>query len=179
MPEERAASGGGRGGRGGGGGGRGGDAPSLGMLEAVRTGQVKEGTITIAVGRILVQMDKFGMLDKAPKHSITEEDNAFNAPIVRKTGEDSATLLKNQDGVLPLTAADLATVAFIGPTAGQLVSIGQSGERAMGIPEHQVGPVAALEKIAGRKVTYAVANDFDGAPILIFYSWRRKLAATC
>jgi len=163
MPEERATGGAGRGGRGGG--GRGGDAPSLGMLEAVRTGQVREGTITMAVGRILVQMDKFGMLDKPAKHSITEEDNAFNAPIVQKTGEDSATLLKNEGAVLPLTAADLASVAFIGPTAGQLVSIGQSGERAMGIPEHQVGPVAALEKIAGRKVMYAVANDFDGSPI--------------
>ncbi|MCX6630863.1 MAG: hypothetical protein NTW28_24885, partial [Candidatus Solibacter sp.] len=162
MPEERAA-GGGRGGRGGG--GRGGDPPSLGMLEAVRTGQVKEATVSMAVGRILLQMDKFGMLDKAPKHSITEEDNAFNSPIVRKTAEDSATLLKNEGGVLPLTAADLASVAFIGPTAGQLVSVGQSGERAMGIPEHQVGPVPALEKIAGRKVTYAVANDLDGMPI--------------
>lgn len=160
MPEERAAAGA----RGGRGGGRGGDAPSLGMLEAVRTGQVKEATISTAVGRILVQMDRFGMLDH-PKHSITEEDNAFNAPIVQKTGEDSATLLKNEGAVLPLTAADLASVAFIGPTAGQLVSVGQSGERAMGIPEHQVGPVAALEKIAGRKVTYAVANDFDGTPI--------------
>jgi beta-glucosidase len=119
----------------------------------------------MAVGRILVQMDKFGMLDKTPKHSITEEDNAFNAPIVQKTGEDSATLLKNEGAVLPLTTADLASVVFIGPTAGQLVSIGQSGERAMGIPEHLVGPVAAVEKVAGRKVTYAVANDFDGTPI--------------
>lgn len=162
MPEERAT--GAQGGRGGGG-GRGGDPPPIGMLEAVRAEQVKESTITMAVGRILVQMDKFGLLDKAPKHTITEQDSAFNALIVQKTGEDAATLLKNQDHVLPLTNTDLSSVAFIGPTAGQLVSIGQAGERAQGIPDHQVGPVSALEKITGRKVTYAVANDFDGTPI--------------
>jgi len=165
MPEERATGEGGGGGRGGGGGGRGNDAPSIGMLEAVRSGQVKESTISMAVGRILVQMDKFGLLEKPPKHDITEEDYGFNAPVLRKTAEDAATLLKNEGNVLPLSNSDLASTAFIGPTGGILDSVGQAGERAQGLPDHQVGPVPALEKIAGRKVTYAVANDFDGTPI--------------
>ena len=110
-------------------------------------------------------MDKFGYLDKAPKHPITEVDSAFDAPILQKTAEDAATLLKNQDAVLPLSAADLDSTAFIGPTGGILVSIGISGREAMGLPDRQVGPVPALEKIAGKKVTYAVANDFDGKPV--------------
>ena len=135
------------------------------MTEAVRSGQVKEATITMAVGRILVQMDRFGLLDGKQKHSITEEDHAFNAPVLQKTAEDAATLLKNRDNVLPLTTADLESTAFIGPTGRVLVSVGQTGERAQGLPDHQVGPVPSLEKIAGTKVTYAVANDFDGTPI--------------
>jgi beta-glucosidase len=163
MPEERAT--GARGGGGGGRGGRGSDPPSIGMLEAVRSGQVKEATISMAVGRILVQMDRFGLLDGKQKHNITEEDHAFNALILQKTAEDAATLLKNQDNVLPLTKADLDSTAFIGPSGRMLVSVGQTGERAQGLPDRQVGPVPALEKIAGRKVTYAVANDFDGTPI--------------
>ena len=160
MPEER-----GTGARAAGGRGRGGDPPPIGMLEAVKSGQVKESTITLAIGRILVQMDRFGLLDGKQKHTITEEDHAFNGPILQKTAEDSATLLKNQDRVLPLTSADLATTAFIGPTGRVLVSVGQTGERAPGLPDHQVGPVPAIERIAGRKVTYAAANDFDGTPI--------------
>jgi beta-glucosidase len=135
------------------------------MLKAVQDGLIREQQISLAVGRVLLQMDKFGYLDKAPKHTITEIDSAFNAPILQKTAEDAATLLKNQDTVLPLSAADLDSTAFIGPTGGILVSIGISGEKAMGLPDHQVGPVPAIEKIAGRKVTYAVANDFDGKPI--------------
>jgi beta-glucosidase len=165
MPEERATGGAG-GGRGAGGGpGRGGDPPAYGMLKAVQDGLIREQQISLAVGRVLLQMDKFGYLDKAPKHTITEIDSAFNAPILQKTAEDAATLLKNEDTVLPLSAADLDSTAFIGPTGGILVSIGISGEKAMGLPDHQVGPVPAIEKIAGRKVTYAVANDFDGKPI--------------
>ena len=164
MPEERAP--GARGAAAGrGGGGRGADAPPIGMLEAVRSGQVKESTISMAVGRILVQMDKFGLLDGKQKHTITEEDHAFNKPILLKTAEDGATLLKNQDQVLPLTEGDLAFTAFIGPTGRSLVSVGQTGERAQGLPDHQEGPVPALERIIGRRVLYAVANDFDGLPI--------------
>jgi beta-glucosidase len=162
MPEERAA---GAGARAGGGQRRGGDPAPIGMLEAVKTNQVKEATIALAVGRILVQMDRFGLLDGKQKHAINEEDHAFNAPVLQKTAEDSATLLKNQGGVLPLTTADLDSTAFIGPTGRSLVSVGQTGERASGLPDHQVGPVPALEKITGKTLKYAAANDFDGTPI--------------
>jgi beta-glucosidase len=163
MPEERAT--GGAGGRGAGGPGRGNDPPAYGMLKAVQDGLIREQQISLAVGRVLLQMDKFGYLDKAPKHTITEVDSAFNAPILQKTAEDAATLLKNQDNVLPLSTADLDSTAFIGPTGGILVSIGISGEKAMGLPDHQVGPVPSIEKISGKKVKFAVANDFDGTPI--------------
>jgi len=164
MPEERSATG--AGGRGmGGGRGRGGDPPAYGMRKAVQDGLIKEEQISLAVGRVLMQMDKFGYLEKAPKHAITEIDYASNAPILQKTAEDAATLLKNQDNVLPLSAADLDSTAFIGPTGGILVSIGMSGEKAMGLPDHQVGPVPSIEKIAGKKLKFAVANDFDGVPV--------------
>ncbi len=160
MPEEQGPGAGGGGGR-----GRGGDPPAYGMRKAVQDGLIHEAQIDLALGRVLAQMDKFGLLDKAPKHNITEIDYAYNAPIVRQTAEDAATLLKNQDHMLPLTVADLDSTAFIGPTGGLLVSIGMSGEKAMGFPDHQVGPVPSLEKITGKKLRYAVANDFDGQPI--------------
>jgi beta-glucosidase len=163
MPEERPT--GTRGTAGGRGGGRGSDPPPIGMSEAVRTGQVTEATIAAAVGRILVQMDKFGLLDGKQKHTITAEDHAFNAPVLRKTAEQAATLLKNEGRALPLTMADLDRTAFIGPTGRVLVSVGQTGERASGLPDYQVGPVPALEQITKRRVTYAVANDFDGTVI--------------
>lgn len=164
-PEELRPDGAPAGPGGGGGGRNAGDPPPIGMLNAIQMGQVSEVTVTAAAGRILFEMDKFGLLDKAPKHDVGPEDDAFNAPIIRKTAEDAAVLLKNDGNILPLTSADLDSVAFIGPNAGQLVSIGAAGEKASGIPAHQVGPVAALEQITGKKFVFAVANDMNGTPI--------------
>ena len=89
-----------------GGGGRGPAAEAelpIRMLHAVETGQGKEATITAAVGRTLAQMDKFGFLDKPPSHE-APENHAFNKPVLQKTAEDAAVLLRNRDNVLPLTA---------------------------------------------------------------------------
>lgn len=162
TPEEAAPGGGGR--RGGGGGRRGGEPP-LGMIAAVESKKVDEATLNVAVGRILLQMDKFGYLDKAPRMEPMAQDREFNTPVIRRTAEKAAVLLKNEGSVLPLTDADLGTVVFIGPGAGQTVAIGSTGEKSAGIPELQVGPVAALEKIAGKKVAYQPANDMSGQPV--------------
>jgi beta-glucosidase len=140
--------------------------PIEGMLPAMRAGEVKEETITRAVGRILGQMDKFGLLDGKGKHSVTPVPTAANAPIVRATAEHAAVLLKNQDGVLPLKPADLASLALIGPGAGQTIAIGESGEKALGIASRQIGTVDALRKLApAAKVAYAVANDMTGSAV--------------
>jgi len=137
-----------------------------GMIPAVRADDVKEETITRAVGRILVQMDKFGLLDGKGKHNVTPVQSAANAPIVRKTGEDAAVLLKNQEGALPLKPDDLASLALIGPGAGQTFAIGNPGEKALGIAARQIGTLAALQKLVPTaKVTCAVADDMTGTPV--------------
>ncbi|HMD95707.1 MAG TPA: glycoside hydrolase family 3 C-terminal domain-containing protein [Terriglobia bacterium] len=141
-------------------------APVEGMMPALKAGEIKEETITRAVGRILFEMDKFGFLDGKGKHSVTPIESAGNAPIVRKTGEDAAVLLKNEDGALPLKPADLDSLALIGPGAGQTIAIGEPGEKALGIPERQIGTLEAVRKLAPTaKVTYAVADDMTGTAV--------------
>ena len=130
-------------------GNRRGGEPPIGMLAAVSDGKVSEAALNTAVGRILVQMDRFGYLDKPPKMAITAEDQDFNAPVIRRTAEKAAVLLKNEGDALPLSNGDLGSVAFIGPGAGQTVAIGLPGEKALGLPERQVSPVAAIEQLAG------------------------------
>jgi len=163
MPEERAVAGAAAAARGG---ARGGptEAP-MGMLVAIERGLVKEATITAAVGRILNQMDRFGYLDNGSKHNVTPIDHAFNTPIIRKTAEDAAVLLKNTGGVLPLTTADLDSVAILGPNAAQTVSIGITGGKGGGIPSNQSGAVAEIEKATGKKVVFAAVNDMSGVAI--------------
>ena len=163
MPEEPAVA------RGGGGGGSSAGDPRINLWDAIHSGAVKEDAITRAAGWILLAYDKFGFLDHAPQHAILPHDEVANAHIIQKTAEDSAVLLKNEGSVLPLGADSLASLAMIGPGAGQVVSIGNNAERSLGFPWRQVSPLDALKKSlpAGAKanIRFAVADNMSGSPI--------------
>ena len=136
------------------------------MPEALKNGTVNEAAITRAAGRVLYEIVHFGYMDGEQKHDVTGQDIDANARIIEKTGEDAAVLLKNEDHALPLKAADLGDVVLIGPTAGQIDSIGINGERSVGLPWRQVGPLAAMQQISGNaNIRYAVNDDMTGTTI--------------
>jgi beta-glucosidase len=136
------------------------------MPEALKDGTVDEAMITRAAGRVLYEIVHFGYMDGLAKHDVTEQSIEANAKIIEKTGEEAAVLLKNDGGALPLKAADLDSVVLIGPTAGQVDSIGISGERSEGLPQRQIGPLEALRKIAGNpNIRFAVNDDMTGTPV--------------
>jgi len=133
------------------------------MADALKDGTVNEAAITRAAGRVLYEIVRFGYMDGQQKHDITPQAIEANAKIMEKTGEEAAVLLKNEGGALPLKAADLDSVVLIGPTAGQVDSIGINGERSVGLPQRQVGPIEALRKITGNaNIKFAVNDDMTG-----------------
>ena len=136
------------------------------MPEALKDGKVNEAAITRAAGRVLYEIVRFGYMDGLSKHEVTEQAIEANAKVIEKTGEDAAVLLKNEDGVLPLKSTDLNSVVLIGPTAGQIDSIGINGERSVGLPSRQVGPLTAMRKISGNSnISFAVDDDMTGTTI--------------
>lgn len=148
-----------------------------GMLDAIKTGQVDPAHVTEAARRILSEEDRFGWLDKEPKHTITPVPFAEDMKVVEKTSQDAAVLLKNQDHALPITPSDLKSLAVIGPGGGQTITIGLSMEKALGIPGREPSPLASMlratEGLPDRHITYAVADDMTGSPIpasLFFHS---------
>jgi beta-glucosidase len=141
--------------------------PTTDLKKLIASGAVSEETITRAAGRVLVEMDRFGYLDGKNKLDVTPSDNAPDVKIVERTAIDAAVLLKNDRGALPLKAADLENLALIGPGAAQTVAVGMTGEKAVGLPALEVGPLAALKELAGSSapVTYAAADDMEGSAI--------------
>lgn len=136
------------------------------MPQALKNGTVTEATVTRAAGRVLYEIVHFGYMDGMQKHNVTPQPIEENAKIIEKTGEDAAVLLKNEGHALPLRADDLDGVVLIGPTAGQVDSIGINGERSVGLPQRQVGPLAAMKKISGNnRIQFAVADDMNGVTI--------------
>jgi beta-glucosidase len=135
------------------------------IAAALKSGSISESAVTRAAGRVLYQMDRFGFLDGKSKHDVTAQSIKANAGIIERTGEAAAVLLKN-DGALPLNPADLDSLVLIGPTALQVDAIGINGERSMGLPERQVGPLDALKRISGKaNIRFAVDDDMTGTPI--------------
>ena len=136
------------------------------MPEALKDGTVNEGAITRAAGRVLYEIVHFGYLDGQSKHDVTAQSIEANAKIIERTGEEAAVLLKNEGDALQLKAADLDSVVLIGPTAGQIDSIGINGERSVGLPERQVGPYDALKKVTGNaNIKFAVNDDMTGTTV--------------
>jgi beta-glucosidase len=136
------------------------------MPEALKDKTVDEAAITRAAGRVLYEIIHFGYMDGQSKHEVTKQAIEANAKIIQKTGEDAAVLLKNEGGILPLKETELDSVVLIGPTAGQVDSIGINGERSVGLPERQVGPLAAMRKISNNSdIGFAVNDDMTGTTI--------------
>jgi beta-glucosidase len=136
------------------------------MPQALKDGTVTEAAITRAAGHVLYEIARFGYLDGQSKHEVTTQSINANAKIIEKTGEDAAVLLKNEGGILPLAADGLDRLALIGPGARQVMAIGISGERSVGMPERQVGPLEAMRKISGNsKIAFAVDDDFTGSTV--------------
>ena len=136
------------------------------MAAALKDGTVTEAAVTRAAGYVLYEIVHFGYMDGQSKHDFTTQSIDANAKIIEKTGEEAAVLLKNEGAALPLKATDLDSVLLIGPTAAQVDAIGINGERSVGLPSRQVGPLAALKKISGNaNIQFAVNDDMTGTPL--------------
>jgi beta-glucosidase len=139
------------------------------LQAAIAAGTVSMSTIDAAVGHILYEMDRLGLLSGGSKHNVTPEPLNADERIVQQTAQDAATLLKNDGGALPLSGADLGNLALVGPGAGQTIAVGQAGENASGIVSRQTGTYQVLQQmlrnIPGAHLTYAVGDDMTGTPV--------------
>jgi beta-glucosidase len=135
------------------------------LKAAIKNGTVQTSRITEAVGRILYEYDRFGLLDGKSKHNVTQVPVAADEKVIQATGEDAATLLKNSGNALPLDGS--SSLALIGPGAGQTIATDGGGEKSGGLVDQQTGTYQALQQNLGSKakLSYAVADDMTGTPV--------------
>jgi beta-glucosidase len=130
-----------------------------------------------SVARILYQYERFGLLDNSkipagsqssvPQHgNVDVYDNSIHidkgAGIeeARKLAEAAATLLKNDDGVLPLASS--TSVAVMGQSA-RLLPASPGGERAGGFGDRvTITPLKAMKAIGDGAVTSVPGIDLLG-----------------
>ena len=134
------------------------------LRKAVEAGEIDEALVDRAVGRILGQMNRMGLLggDVPPRPDMDEEAGAAVARDVALAG---AVLLRNENDVLPLHDDDLASLVVIGPTAQQLLYGGGGSSHVT--PFDLGSPVEALRRAAGddADIRYLPGIDLDGVAV--------------
>jgi len=136
------------------------------LVEAVLTWQIDEEIINRSVARVLRTILLSGQTNPAslpPGAVNTIEHQA----LARKVAEESVTLLKNDQRLLPLKKETLKSVAVIGPNAAAFVISGDGSSYVR--PPYCISPLKALqEKIGGEiKLNYALGchNNVISQPV--------------
>ena len=140
------------------------------LMEALERGLVRESEIDMALRGTLRVMLKLELLDNGagnPYASIGIEDTIrpWTRPeareLARKATVKSVVLMKNE-GLLPLHAGELKSIAVIGPLAHQVIS-----DWYAGTPPYAVSVLDGIRNALGEgaEVLYAASNKADSAVI--------------
>lgn len=93
------------------------------LAESVRAGRIPEEVIDRAVRRILTVKFRAGLFEK-PEASMEEVrrrvHTAEHIELAQRVAEESIVLLQNENGLLPLRAEALRSIAVVGPNADQV-----------------------------------------------------------
>ncbi|HVU33819.1 MAG TPA: glycoside hydrolase family 3 C-terminal domain-containing protein [Opitutaceae bacterium] len=129
------------------------------MKQAVLHGEVPESAVDAMLVRRFTLMFQYGMFDHSrdPRPIPAKADGAK----AREIAEQSAVLLKNEGGMLPLDAKSLHSIALIGPYAGA-AQTGGLGSSAV-VPLYTVTPLDGLRHRAGAGVTITYQDGADVA----------------
>jgi beta-glucosidase len=119
------------------------------LVEAVRSGRVDEGLVDAAARRLLRVFDHIGALDEPAPEPVVSEDRPEHRALAREAATAAAVLLKN-DGVLPLDAAALRTLAVIGPNAARAEIMGGGSARLQA--QYEQTPLDELRRRLGEPV---------------------------
>ncbi|WP_242864288.1 glycoside hydrolase family 3 protein [Microbacterium testaceum] len=119
------------------------------LVDAVRDGRVQEADLDRKVLRLLLLAERVGALEG----STAIEPAPVDATEFARESAIAGTVLLSNDGILPLDAGAVASVAVIGQNARDART--QGGGSATVIPAHIVSPLAGLRDAFGDdRVTY-------------------------
>ncbi len=116
------------------------------LNEAVENWQLDPAILDEAVRRMLRLVLLSGRIDK--KTTKGAANTRAHQTLARRLAEEAITLLKNENGILPVDPTRVRRVAIIGPNAAEAVIEGGGSSRVQ--PPYRVSPLEALQKALGR-----------------------------
>ncbi|MBI3474356.1 MAG: glycoside hydrolase family 3 C-terminal domain-containing protein [Acidobacteria bacterium] len=149
------------------------------LLQQVRDGRVSEALVDRAVGRVLRMKFLTGLFDDPfvdPAYAEKVTNSPEHQQLAAKAAREVLTLLKNQNGLLPLDRTKYKRIAVIGPNAGEVHLGGYSNKPGRGVSvlqgiKDKVGSSSEVLFAEGCKITESLPDwDVDkvvlGDPVL-------------
>ena len=127
------------------------------MLE---TGVLSEEDIDAKVQRILQTLISFGFLDRPQLDPNISEDNAYSREVAYKLAAESAVMLKNEGGVLPLKGGRRNKTVVLGPNADRIPCGGGSGKVD---PLYSVSLYEGLKSLGKKYPVQLLSPSEDGS----------------
>ena len=133
------------------------------LITAVANGQVSQATFDTMVSRMLTQMFRFGMFDKAPSGSTSAIVTSYaHAQVALRGAEEGTVLLKN-NGILPLNPSGGKSVAVIGVDAGAGVQTIGGGSGTVTSPGTYTPLYGIQQRLAGTSDTVSYDDGTNQA----------------
>jgi beta-glucosidase len=125
------------------------------LTNALQSGQITQAQIDDSVRRVLRLMVRTGMLNPPQASHPADLNSPAHQALARKVALEGITLLKNTNGLLPLSRKTLKSIAVIGPNAQDT----QLGGRwsADVTPFYKISILDGIKKEAGSGVAVSFA----------------------
>jgi len=144
------------------------------LAEQVKKGLVPVSQIDRSVARVLRAKFLLGLFENPyvdPEAAARITNNVERQQLALKAARETLTLLKNQNGLLPLDRTKYKRVAVIGPNAGELHLGGYSGKPGRGVSilqgvKDKLGPGVEVTFSEGVKITES-EPDWDADLVVL------------
>jgi beta-glucosidase len=142
----------------------------LHLVKLVRNGDLKEKELDELVEPMLYWKFKMGLFDR-PYVDAEEAKRVVGSnehgTLALQAARETITLLKNEDGLLPLDPAKLKTIAVVGPNSHRVLLGGYSG-----LPKQNVTVLEGIQARVGNRVNVLHA---EGCKITRGGSWQQDV----
>lgn len=130
------------------------------LANLIRKGKLDEEVLNKSVRRVLYAKFKMGLFEDpyGKQYAQCEMHEQESIRLSKEIADESAVLLKNENGLLPLNADKLKSVAVIGPNADQVQFGDYSWTRNN---KDGVTPLEGIKQLLGDKATIHYAKGCD------------------
>jgi beta-glucosidase len=123
---------------------------------ALSSNQITQASIDEMVRRLIRLMLRTGLLNGPITMDPTQVNSPAHQALALKAAQEGITLLKNNNGILPLDRTKIKSIAVIGPN-GQITELGGKSSAAIA-PFYQVSVLDGVTKAAGPNITVGLAQ---------------------